>query len=337
MRTRTFLAGVTAALTAVTVLSAPAPALAGTDPASRASSVARAAGTSGTDAATIQKTVGAYWTAERMARAIPADTPDVPVKSEKPAPVPTGPASSVAPAEPGKKPTVIAGRDARPDAGAAAINASPTVGKVFFHNPGDGSDYVCSGSAVNSTSKNVVSTAGHCVYDPDNDNWMDNWVFVPYYDHGARPYGTWYAAQLTTFNGWVDDGDYDWDVAFVNVWRTSGARLVDRVGGNGLAFNYPDDVYVTVVGYPAEDPFDGEWQYYCQGNIYPRWFSDQVGFDCLLTGGASGGPFLYEYNNTSLLGYVNGVVSNGPPETSYSPYFDTDVQNLYNLVAAYTT
>lgn len=166
---------------------------------------------------------------------------------------------------------------------------------------------------------------------------MQNWVFMPYYNHGDTPYGTWYAAAFTTFGGWYDNGDQDWDVGFVNVWPNSGTNLIDTVGGDGLVINYPTDVYVTVIAYPAADPYDGEWQYYCQGNIYPRWFTNQVGFDCLMTAGSSGGPFLYQYDNNAMLGYVDGIISNGPPETSYSPYFDTDVGNLYDSAASYTT
>ncbi|MEV0839079.1 hypothetical protein AB0I55_05915 [Actinocatenispora sera] len=312
------------------------PAVAAPSPAAAVSATAHASGTAATDRASVRNAVAKYWTPERMARAIPADGAK-PHGSARDQPTPTGPRRSVAPATPTHQPAAAAaahaGTGIQP---ATTINASPTVGKVFFHDPGDGLDYVCSGSAINGSAKNLVSTAGHCVYDADHSKWMTNWQFVPYYDHGDRPYGTWYAAQLTTFQGWTSDGDSDWDVGFVNVWRNDGTRLVDTVGGDGIEFNYPKDLYITILAYPAEDPFDGEWQYYCQNNIYPHG-SEQIGFDCLLTGGSSGGPFFDRYNNSTYLGYVDGIVSHGPDDVSYSPYFDTDVMNLYNEVASYTT
>ncbi|MFC4337051.1 trypsin-like serine peptidase [Salininema proteolyticum] len=211
-----------------------------------------------------------------------------------------------------------------------AVYRSPAIGKVFFHNPDDGLDYVCSGSVINSPSKNVVSTAGHCVHNGDGGGWMEDWTFVPEYDKGNRPYGTWEWQTMTTFQGWTEDGSYDWDVAFVNMQQLNGSEIVNVTGGHGMIVNDSKEVDVTIFGYPAEDPFDGESQMYCEGTTYPRWFTSQIGFDCLMTGGSSGGPFLQDYSNDNLLGYLNGVISNGPPETSYSKYFDDDVSELFN-------
>ena len=57
-----------------------------------------------------------------------------------------------------------------PQAAPPVTNFSKTNGKVFFHNQTDGKDYVCSGSSINSDSKRLVVTAGHCVYGaPGND------------------------------------------------------------------------------------------------------------------------------------------------------------------------
>jgi V8-like Glu-specific endopeptidase len=286
-----------------------------------AATVVRAEATGAKDFAALKAENDAYWTPERMRNAKPADKAFREPGKETDQDVRPGPAADLTTPAKGK----AGADDAR-----AAVTATPTLGKIFFHDQTDGEDYVCSGSTINNPTANLVSTAGHCVHHGDGGAWHSQWRFVPYYDHGATPYGVWYAHWLTTFNGWTEDGDYDWDVAYVNVWDNGGALLVQQVGGNGLRVNYPKTVYVTIMGYPAEPPFDGQWQYYCQGNTYPRWFTDQIGFDCLMTGGSSGGPFFQDYDG--YLGYVNGVISNGPDETSYSPYFDTDVANLYNEV-----
>ena len=49
-------------------------------------------------------------------------------------------------------------------------------------------------------------------------------------------------------------------------------------------------------------------------------------------GGSSGGPWLDEYSNTTGLGYVRSVTSNGPTDsTAYiqGPYFDSRVNDLF--------
>ncbi|GAB3810766.1 trypsin-like serine peptidase [Micromonospora zhanjiangensis] len=298
-------------------------------PNSATSAVATVNGTAATDAGSTGAALEAYWTPERMRSAIPAD---------KPAAVPTGSTGSTS-----DKPTGPATVAAAPQAASVKatdranlnVNASITVGKIFFHDESDGKDYVCSGSTINNPTKNIVVTAGHCVHGGKGKKWHTNWQFVPYYDHGSRPYGTWWAKQLTSFKGWTQNGSYDWDLAFVNVWPNGSTRLVDQVGGNGLIVNYAKNLYVTLLAYPAGAPYDGSWQYACQGNMY-AYGSEQVGFNCLLTGGASGGPFLYQYSDATGLGYVDSVISHGPDTINYGPYFDTDVLNLYNGVANYS-
>nr|BFE87519.1 hypothetical protein GCM10020093_101200 [Planobispora longispora] len=54
----------------------------------------------------------------------------------------------------------------------------------------------CSANAVTSENKSTVITAGHCV--KMGGSFHGNWVFVPGYDNGNRPYGTWVATTLYT-------------------------------------------------------------------------------------------------------------------------------------------
>ena len=52
---------------------------------------------------------------------------------------------------------------------------------------------------------NLVSTAGHCVYDdPSQRSVMDNWVFVPGYYQGKTPWGIYVGKTAYTH--------YDFDV-----------------------------------------------------------------------------------------------------------------------------
>lgn len=93
---------------------------------------------------------------------------------------------------------------------------------------------------LNSPSKRLVITAGHCVHGGGkNGAWHKNWVFIPDYHYDHRPFGTFQAKTLTTFQGWIDNGEgrrgFERDVAFVTTYtNASGQKVVDAVGGYGL-------------------------------------------------------------------------------------------------------
>ena len=184
-----------------------------------------------------------YWTPQRMLHARSADA----LVSASSAPTGRAGSSRSGPA------TMLAGPQAAPRnrPQATALNLSTAQGKVFFHNPQDGLDYVCSAGTVNNPTKDMVFTAGHCVYNGGGGGWMTNWTFVSAYYNGSAPYGYWYANYMTTFNGWINNADHDYDVGVVNVSSNGGNLLVNQVGGNGLSYNYGYSVTLTVWGYPA--------------------------------------------------------------------------------------
>ncbi|MEU8757917.1 hypothetical protein [Streptomyces sp. NPDC048659] len=278
-----------------------------------------------------------YWTPERMARAVPAErvgrapqgAPAVPAPPRKP----TGPAAT------GSDP--VAGGAPAPGGIGIKVSATQVVGKVFFTGS-DGKDYVCSGSAVNSTNKNMVFTAGHCVHGGPGQSWNSNWQFVPYYDHGNRPYGTWSAETLVAFNGWTQSGNFGYDLGIVITAPNSSGELVNAVGGLGLQWNQSKDRYVTSMGYPQAPPFDGQWQYFCGATSSQRSASvaDQIKIPCNMTGGSSGGPWIFgKDDNVYYSGWVNGVNSNvdsaTAPTQMRSPYFATWVGDAFNTYSSY--
>ena len=99
-----------------------------------------------------------------------------------------------------------------------------------------GLDYVCSGSATSSTNGDVVSTAGHCVNEGPGA-WATNWAFVPAYNNGSAPYGTWTARNLVTTGQWANSGDINYDTGFAVMNTNGGSHLTSVVGGQGVAFN----------------------------------------------------------------------------------------------------
>ncbi|GAA3235192.1 peptidase [Nonomuraea helvata] len=279
----------------------------------------------------------AYWTEERMRKAIPApESPGKHPTQESPSDIQSAVPRTVQPAAPPSLKGVERGQAGRGTSQNAnvLVNASIAVGKVFYRNAVDGRDYVCSAGAINSPSKRIVSTAGHCVHGGSGGNWHQNWVFVPYYNYGNRPYGTFAANWLISFNGWINNGNFDYDVGFVKTFNNErGQILVDTVGGHGFQTGQPKSRSMTMLGYPSESPYPGDWQYFCQGTTSASG-SNQITMGCPLTRGQSGGPWLASYNDSTGLGYVNGTSSTLDrivnPTQWWSPYFDNPDWDLYN-------
>lgn len=272
-----------------------------------------------------------YWTSERMMNAIPRDVPEPgtpPAGSAAPAAVPTGEAGRIEPVTP----TVPSRAGTR----APLITESAEVGKVFFTDPSDGKDYVCSGSALNSPSKQMVVTAGSCVHGGQGRTWMTNWTYAPRYRSGDRPFGTFAAKQFRTFNAWMDSSAPGRDVGLVTTWPLNGTRLVDATGGQGLAWNYPQKVDVTILDY-STDRSGGEIQQWCTGPTAQGYFSGTIGIYCMFGGRASGGPWLQQFDDSSGIGYVNGVMSAiDCSGWNQSPYFDSAVKSMVDAQGSVT-
>src|SRR4051794_13687278 len=135
-----------------------------------------------------------------------------------------------------------------------------THGKVFFTL--GGVDYVCSGTALLSSNKSVVWTAGHCVNEGPGD-FATNWQFVPAYKDGSAPLGVYVASDLVTSSQWSNSGDFSYDFAAAVVSPAGGTALTDRVGGRGIAFNTSRSQTYVSYGYPAARPFNGQRLWTC--------------------------------------------------------------------------
>jgi hypothetical protein len=203
------------------------------------------------------------------------------------------------------KPGIVApiGEEGKPASKVKNINLPKTTGKVFFYR--DGHPYWCSGTSVQSHYHNLVATAGHCVYNTDDDDHvLDHWVFVPGYYQGKAPWGI-YAAKaayvhydfdvyedfdrdygfVSVYNGlkvrkvyWADNHGHEWDAYMGPKWTYGGkwfwielsdvGRLGDNVGGQGFAYNIAPGKAVFAFGYPAGEHPDGSKPY---TGITPKW------------------------------------------------------------------
>ncbi|GAA3474194.1 trypsin-like serine peptidase [Nonomuraea roseola] len=190
------------------------------------------------------------------------------------------------------------------------INIPRTVGKVFFLDA-SGQPRWCTATSIQANYKNLVATAGHCVYDTDgNADTMSKWVFVPGYYQGKAPFGIYVGKQAFTHYDFDVYEDYDRDYAFVTVYngiRFTGVkqvdsrdynrfvgpkwggkyillsedagRLGDAVGGQGFAYNQPTGKYVRTFGYPYAPHPDGSKPYtgVTPKNCYGRTSAKTVG------------------------------------------------------------
>ena len=199
-------------------------------------------------------------------------------------------------------------------------------GKVFFTEAGV--NYVCSGTALTSSNRSVVWTAGHCVNDGAG-TFHTNWAFVPAYRNGSAPYGTWSARNLWTSSGWHGSGDFSYDVGAAAVATSGGQSLTDVVGGRGIAFNYSRNQSFVDYGYPAAPPFDGSKLWVCEAAHATDDTSASpatMGIGCDMTGGSSGGGWTVGNNVYS----VNSYGYSNQPNVMYGPYQGTVAQGVYN-------
>jgi len=285
--------------------------------------------------------VRTYWTRARMAAAVPAERLSAP----------PGTRFQRRAALAGYLSQVVATRGtARPvDTGSPWSRGgllTRTTGKVFFTL--SDTDYVCSGSAVTSADRSTVLTAGHCVYDPQDGVWARNWMFVPGYASGTAPHGLFVADHLATTTGWRTSGDFDDDVALVDVGpRGDGRLLTDAVGSQRIGFDVPRGRPAVAVGYPAEEPWDGETLIGCAGPLRQDRRTDpsftpttDQGMACTMTGGSSGGPWLTDLDPRSGRGTVTSVTSFGytdQPGVLWGPYLGSAARAMYEQVAGTAT
>ncbi|MFT4186463.1 MAG: hypothetical protein QM613_04450 [Micrococcaceae bacterium] len=181
---------------------------------------------------------------------------------------------------------------------------------------------------VNSPGKNLVSTAGHCLYNKSAGGWAREVTFIPAYYNGAAPYGAWHAKRMSSFTGWTKNSNFYYDQAFFTV----NGNIVNRTGGNGMGFSgqlsYP---HMTVWGYPAQAPYTGQLPYYCYGKTT---YESRAGMSivCNMTPGASGGPCFYSMSNANI-GCQSANTSRwkvGGHELLTYSYRENDIWNILN-------
>jgi V8-like Glu-specific endopeptidase len=211
-----------------------------------------------------------------------------------------------------------------PVAGASEVGTR-TNGKILGIDPREG-PYSCSGTAIDTPSRSIVLTAGHCVVEHGRQG--EHLVFVPAYERGARPFGAFEAESVYVMPEWRRDENPDYDVAALRVGPNRLGLLTDVVGGRGFATGKSRLAAFQIFGYPAAHAAGEELRGCRAHGLGSDPLTDRFSgpptmpASCDLAAGASGGAWLFDGQ------YVSGVTSygySGRPTQLFSPYFGAEI------------
>lgn len=193
----------------------------------------------------------------------------------------------------------------------------------------DGEEGSCSATAIDSPSRSLVLTAGHCVNTGPRKNrpsaWSSYLEFVPGYNLGAAPYGAFVlSGRPRALPGWTREGNPGFDLgAFLVAPNAEGVGLEDALGGAARivtdlsrkqrfeAFGYPggtERMRTCVSGYAGQDPAT---------ITLPG--PATIGIRCRWAPGASGGGWLIE-GGTAIDGMTT-YLHTEEKSLSFGPYF----------------
>jgi S-layer homology domain len=245
---------------------------------------------------------------------------------------------------------------------AALVDGAPwTAGGAILQRSGvvlftlDGGDYRCSGSIVQDAGDpaySLVITAAHCAHDEFLDVFATNWVFIPAWaltpgaaDCTETTYGCWAAHALVIHEGWADEESltvaavqHDYAIAVVGTGG-HGTTQLDALGAYPIrigGLSTGDQLHAF--GYPAQSPYDGDDLVYCDDNAGVDFVTGSWGLTCDMTGGASGGPWLYGSGNpaggSGEVASVSSYRKNPDDGGLYGPRFDAHTRAVYEAAKA---
>jgi len=181
----------------------------------------------------------------------------------------------------------------------------------------------CTATVVGSDSGQVVVTAAHCVFVPETDvfgggysitaepGWVEDQQFYPGRDGDDAPFGIWDIEDAWVDPRWQQTGDPAYDVAFLAIAEQDGRSVADVVGSQGISFGATATDEVTALGYPSLAPFDGTTLRYCAADdaAADPIYRGALGMDCAMNQGASGGPWLADFDHSDGTGTVVAISS----------------------------
>lgn len=214
--------------------------------------------------------------------------------------------------------------------GEVAASADPrtvaTVGALFPATVA--SPHTCTAGVIDSPTGNVIVTAAHCVVGSGV-----GMIFVPGYDDGGAPYGSWTVTKAYAAAGWITSQDPKMDYVFLVVsplsTNTTAAPLQSVTGGNVLGTAPGAGQRVTVAGYQVGRD---DQPVICAPIVYLT--GEYPSFDCAgYAAGTSGAPWIVGYESSTGAGTITAVIGGlnqggCSTSTSYSAPFTTATRQL---------
>jgi V8-like Glu-specific endopeptidase len=207
----------------------------------------------------------------------------------------------------------------------STADGTRTNGKIIATDSRTGK-YTCSGTALNTPSRSIVLTAGHCVIEKGSEGRQIS--FVPAYDHGRRPFGTFHVKSVYVMRQWRRHENPDFDLAALRVRPNKLGALTDVVGARGYSTSRSRLAAFQIFGYPAARA-GGEELRSCQAHglgldrlTFRFGGPPTVPASCDMAAGSSGGAWLFDGE------FVSGVTSysyQGRPTQLFTPYFGPEV------------
>lgn len=232
--------------------------------------------------------IKAYWTTDRMANAVPRGL----AKGK-----PGGGGSSA---------TYTRSAVTNP-----LVGLNRTNGKVFM--TFGRTNYVCSGTSIQSGNDSLVWTAGHCVFEKGTAKkpigYATNFLFVPAYDTGSEPLGRFAAAtaDLRTTDEYEASESFAYDVGAAKVGTSGGSSLAGVAGERPILFSATDAQLQTdyvLYGYPVSSATgNGQRMWQCDTTFAAFDTSltpPSIGVACNWPGGSSGGAWTRKSDGTLL-------------------------------------
>lgn len=199
----------------------------------------------------------------------------------------------------------------------------------------------CSATAIDTPSRRLVLTAGHCVNSGPQGRrggsaWSHFLEFVPAYSDGTAPFGAFVAHRKSVFalKQWVRFGNPNFDLgAIVTGPNAEGASVADAVGGGAaIATDLSRRQDFQTFGYPGESramqgcdsPYVGD-----DSLTYQIPGPPTIAIRCHWAPGASGGGWLIEGGAE-----IDGLTSYGKETDrvhTFGPYFSK--RNVGRLTA----
>lgn len=204
-------------------------------------------------------------------------------------------------------------------------------GRVFLRQAGERA--FCSGTAINSPTRQLVLTAGHCVATGprrNGPNIMSNYMeFVPAYTGGLAPFGAFVAqrGKIFALKPWTKQGNPDFDMgAFLTHPNAEGVNVADAVGGGAtIVSDLPRRQSFQTFGYPGETKeMQGCRSAYIGDDTlsYPFPGPPTQAIGCRWAPGASGGGWLIG-DGSQIDGITTYLHFNNKSRT-YGPYFSQE-------------